>query len=263
MGGLVRREPPTFVAAGAVANDAGFRMCLLGRGVLTRQQAAPVRAGIDQAAEGIRPGEVRHHVGALDSQTLYAEIRGVRPNDTSNNRGAYVAVAGTATAAMDPMGAWQLVRHVHEVHADLAHYLEDGALQFRQGFRLEHYGGPEATARDEALSVLVEHGRGGTWYDAEVEEAARHSRPPAPPRAAVAKRPVRRRPGQGRRRRRRSLEVDSFLNSILSLDGSVRSMLVWGLVALAVTGLLVGCVWALVAVVKMLITMMMGTPAVE
>ena len=239
----MRREHPIFVAAGAVANDVGFRMRWLDGEKRTKQEAAAVRARIDQAAERIRPGEVRHHVGALaNNQTLYAEIRGVRPNDTSNNRGAYVAVAGTATATMDPMGAWQIVRHVHEVHADLEHYFEGGAMRFRQGFRLEHYEGPETMARDKALSVLVEHGRGGTWDDAEVEDAARHSRPRAPPRAAVAKQPARQPPGRGRRRRRRSVEVDSFL----SLDRSEWRLLWGGLVALAGIGLLVVGVKALV-----------------
>lgn len=200
-------ETPFLFVCGPVSDRIGFEHAVI-RGAGDEEHLARSFRRIIQAVDTERPevGERIHRLVRRDGWSVYAELRGIRPHDSGNNRNAYIGVGFVYRQGPEWDGpqAERWVDAVAREHEKLRRWQEQTSGRLAADFRIPRYrdiresapgepgprGPPHKALSDDervALIHLVRHSREGQRLETDsLMEAARR----CPERKEGGKRPV-------------------------------------------------------------------------
>lgn len=98
---------------------------------------------------------------------IYAECRRIHPNDTEQNRGAYIAAGCWVEAPITPTQAMDTLHRIDGIHDDLASHRNRVTETFPPDFQLRAYTAPGAlgTRRDQLADLLYQAAAGIGVYE--------------------------------------------------------------------------------------------------
>ena len=157
-------DSPIFFVCGTPSDRYGFEYQSLDGRHLPRQLADYV----DDIPKERFPehGEATHifrrvRKGELDG-AIYAESRGIHPNDTEHNRGAYIVAGCWMQAPLTPTRAMEVLYRIEGIHDDLAARRNPRTGAFPPDFQLREYTAPQPSeARRDQLADLLRQAAAG------------------------------------------------------------------------------------------------------
>lgn len=153
---------PIVFVCGPIVDRYGFEHRIIGQNPLEEAKAGQLGQQMKEAIRSVdrerpAPGATLYRFGQWDGLGIYAELRGIRPNDTNHNRNAYIGVGFVHDYTLSEEQAVEWIRSVMRVHEDLAGWMEPETLRFRPEFRIQTYSAGQ-TAPDGARPTGREWG---------------------------------------------------------------------------------------------------------